>query len=117
MLDTALLAVCDELIPELDGYLPLVLIRRSHKVRPRNGRGDPVRGGVGFVAGRQTSHRNDLLNAQQTCKRCAVVHGLLVFLAGLARPKRVAGRVQCGDAHTALLKFCLLYTSDAADEL
>ena len=105
VLDTALLAVCDELIPELDGYLPLVLVSRSHKVRPGNGRGDPVRGGVGLVAGRQTSHGNDLLDAQQTCQRSAVVHGLLVFLAGLGRPKRVAGRVQSRDAHAALLEF------------
>ena len=41
----------------------------------------------------------------QTCQRSAVVHGLLVFLAGLGRPKRVAGCVQCRDAHAALLKF------------
>ena len=64
-----------------------------------------VRGGVGFAAGRQTSHGNDLLNAQQTCQRSAVVHGLLVLLASLGGPKRVAGCVQCGNTHTALLEF------------
>ena len=105
MFNAAFLAVRNKLVPELDRYLPLVLIRRSHEIRPGNGRGDPVRGGVGFVAGRQTCHRYDLLNAEQTCKRCAVVHGLLVFLAGLRGPERVAGRVQSGNAHAALLEF------------
>ena len=104
MLDAALLAVCDKFVPELDGYLPLVLISRSHEIRPRNGGGDPVRGGVGLVACRQTCHGYDLLNAKQTCQRCAVIHGLLVFLAGLGRPERVARGVQCRNAHAALFK-------------
>ena len=105
MFNAAFLAVRNKLVPELNSHLPLVLVSRSHEIRPRNGRGDPVRGRVGLAACRQTCHRYDLLNAQQTCKRCAVVHGLLVFLAGLGRPKRVARGVQCRNAHAALLEF------------
>ena len=104
MLDATFLAVCDKFVPELDGHLPLVLISGRHEVRPGDGGSDPVRGGVGLAACRQTGHGYDLLNAEQTRERCAVVHGLLVLLAGLGRPKRVAGRVQCRNAHAALFK-------------